>query len=194
MKRVGIFGGSFDPVHKGHVAVAESFLASGAIDLLWVMLTPYPPHKQEAEQLSYSHRLNMLKLAFKNSRQIQISTLEKELPAPSYTYKTITALQKEHPDTAFFLCLGEDSIAHFNKWYKYRKILDRVSILVAERPGWDHRSVAPEILEQAIFVDHEPVDLASSDIRLKKKGSDLEFSVPIQVLDYIRKHQLYETA
>ncbi|MDR9366407.1 MAG: nicotinate (nicotinamide) nucleotide adenylyltransferase [Balneolaceae bacterium] len=188
-KRVGIFGGSFDPVHKGHFKITRSFLNSGLIRELLILLTPSPPHKQATDQTDFSHRYEMLKLAFQTEDQVRVSDLEKDLPQPSYTLQTIEYLQNRYPDSIFYLCLGEDSLRDFHKWHKYKKILERVTLLVARRPEVDTSSVDPEILEKVIFIDHEPVSVSSTEIR-QANGHEMD-DLPPTVADYIKKHNLY---
>lgn len=131
----------------------------------------------------------MLKLAFSAEEDVVISDLEKNLPSPSYTLQTIRHLKDENPGTAYYLCLGEDSIEQFHNWHRYREILDELPLLVAERPGFDSSRVDPEILERTIFVDHEPVDISSSEIRdLVSATGQL---IPEPVKAYIEAHQLY---
>lgn len=190
-KRVGILGGSFDPVHCGHVRIAHSFLTAGLIDTLLILLSPYPPHKQNRKQAPFSHRYEMLKLAFENMEKVEISDLEQKLDKPSYTLHTIEHLQKENPDTLYYLCLGEDSLQYFNEWHKYREILEKVDLLVAERPGFDKSSVEEAILEHAVFVEHEPYPISSTEIR-KSKG-EIKDHLPGSVAGYIEKKNLYGT-
>lgn len=177
-------------MHCGHVRIANSFLQSGLIEELLVILSPYPPHKQNREQADFSHRFEMLKLAFEDMDDVIISDLEQNLDKPSYTLQTIDYLQNENPDTLYFLCLGEDSLQHFNEWHKYREILIRVDLLVAERPGFDNAKVDPEILEHAIFVEHEPYSISSTSIR--EAGGNFKEDLPDAVAAYIEKHNLYE--
>ena len=190
--RIGLFGGTFDPVHNGHISIAESFLNSGLIDELWVLLTPYPPHKQKADQTSYELRLQMLEKAFSGISDASIKTIENELPKPSYSVQTIQHLKEKHPEKTFYFCMGEDSLAHFNTWKYYKKILEECKLLVARRPGESHLEVEELILSRTLFVDHTPLDIASSRIRekVKQQESILEL-VPESVAKVIEKEQLY---
>lgn len=189
-RRVGILGGSFDPVHCGHVRIANSFLESGLIDELLVILSPYPPHKQNQEQADFSRRLEMLKLAFADIKGVRISDVEQKLKKPSYTLQTIEYLQKQNPDNLYYLCIGEDSLQHFDEWYKYQKILEKVHLLVAERPGFNKSEADPEILEKTIFVEHQPYLASSTTIR--KRDGELKEDLPEAVAAYIDQHHLYE--
>lgn len=190
-KRVGIFGGSFDPVHNGHIRIVQSFLKSGLVDEILVLLTPDPPHKKQENQAPFSHRMEMLKRAFAGQKQVQVSDLETKLPAPSYTLQTIEYLQEKFPETTWFLCMGEDSLATFKDWHRYDEILNKLTLLVAERPGIEISNVSPEILEKTAFVKHEPVNISSSGIR-GEGNADSSPSIPEPVADYIRQHRLYK--
>jgi len=191
LKKIGLFGGTFDPVHIGHIEIADSFINSGCIDELWILLTPFPPHKLEKKHVSYDTRFQMLKLAFKEF-DCKILSVEKDLPKPSYTYRTIQALKKDHPDNIFYFCLGEDSLSKFHTWKHYEKILEEAELLVAKRPNSDHKSVDGIILSKTIFVDHHPIDISSSTI--KENINDKEFlksNLPNSVYSVIEKENLY---
>ena len=101
--RIGLFGGTFDPVHNGHISIVRSFLQSGYIDELWILLTPVPPHKLNKEHVSYEHRKEMLHLAFQDIDRVRISTIEQTLPKPSYTVQTVTHLAQKYPEDEFLL-------------------------------------------------------------------------------------------
>lgn len=188
-KRIGIFGGTFDPVHNGHVQIARSFLNSGLIRELLILLTPSPPHKEGAEQTNYSHRFNMLKLAFKEVEGAHVSDLEQKLPKPSFTFQTVRHLQQRYPDHLFYLCIGEDSLRDFHTWYKYSELIKKLYLIVAKRPGIDTSGVDPQILEQTIFIRHEPVMASSTSIR--ESNGDRQDDLPHTVTDYIKKNNLY---
>lgn len=190
-KRVGIFGGTFDPVHSGHVQAVHSFLLSGLIDEIWVLLSPDPPHKKRENNVpSYEHRLNMLQIAFRDIENVTISTLERELPTPSYTLRTLLHLKEAYPEILFFLCVGEDSVASFHTWHKYREILNECTLLAVKRPGADRKNAKEEVLEKTIFVDHQPIKISSTGIR-KGKMESAE-PLPDKVADYIDQHELYD--
>lgn len=190
-KRVGILGGSFDPVHKGHIKIASSFLKSGLIDELLVVLTPDPPHKKKQEQTAYVHRLAMLKLAFEGMNNVVISDVEQQLPKPSYTLQTICFLQETNSDTLYYLCLGLDSLTQFNQWHHYSDILEKVNLLVAERLGFDTSRIDPEILEHVVFIEHEPYPVSSTRIREKNGKGKVNEELPDAVAAYIEKNNLY---
>lgn len=190
-KSIGLFGGTFDPVHNGHLSIARSFLDSGLIDELWVLLTPNPPHK-ENNQTPYEIRLKMLQKAFEGMNQVTINTIENELPKPSYSVQTIRYLKSEFPETTFFFCMGEDSLAQFNSWKFYTEILDECELLVARRPGVTHEDVEDQVLRRTHFVDHTPKDISSSGIKeLVSAGKSIDGLVPESVAKIIEKEQLY---
>lgn len=190
--RIGLFGGTFDPVHNGHLSIADSFLKSGKIDQLWVLLTPFPPHKAEDNQASYSTRLHMLQKAFEGKENVNILTIENELPKPSFSFNTIRHLKQiNDPDFQFYFCIGEDNLAKFHTWKFHEKILDEADLLVAKRPGADHSQVKNYILESTTFVNHEPLEVSSSKIKELLGVGELENMLPEKVLDIIRKEALY---
>jgi len=191
---IGLLGGTFDPVHKGHVEIVTSFLKSTKIDKLWILLTPHPPHKPSQQFSSYSDRLAMLTHTFNGFKNIKISTLEKELEPPQYTFKTIEVIQNRYPDNRFLLCIGEDSYLNFHKWRNYTKILKMTGLLVAARPGYDMSAQKTEIIKKSVhFVDHEPVDISSSQIReYVKNGRPFKHLVPQRVYNIIEQKNLYK--
>lgn len=192
-KRIGLLGGTFDPVHNGHLAIFQSFVGSAQIDELWVLLTPDPPHKPDKNLAAYAHRVAMLNVALEEIAQISISTIENRLPRPSYTIQTIKALKKEFPQHTFIYCLGGDSLSTFHTWKEYELILNEVQLLVAKRPDYDHSSVSDTIIAKATFVDHNPISVSSSQIRnLVNQGNSISDLVPVQVEDYILTQRLYK--
>lgn len=191
--RVGVLGGTFDPVHKGHLAIARSFLNSGLVDELWIIPAAYPPHKNGDEVTSYADRKAMLELVFNSWEKVRISAIEEHLPKPSYTLQTLHTLKENYPDYQFYLCLGSDSLAHFDQWHRYKEILEECRLLVARRPGFDEQQISSAILSKTTFVKHEPVQLSSTGLREKIKGPKMpEEDLPDEVVRYIRENGLYQ--
>lgn len=191
-KSVGLLGGSFDPVHNGHVAIARSFLKSDFISELWILLTPEPPHKPEQVFSDYEYRLEMLQNAFGKMDGVRIKEIEKNLPRPSYTIQTLEYLTKQYPEYNFYLCLGEDSIRNFKKWKSWERILDFCELLVVSRPSTTDLDMDPIITEKAHLIDHQPIEISSTDIRNRvSQESSISDLVPEGVLGIIQKKNLY---
>lgn len=133
MKRIGIFGGSFNPVHLGHTALAAYICEQGLVDEVWMMVSPQNPLKQNLELLDEQHRLAMLQLAVAPYPMLKGCDFEFHLPRPSYTYHTLQALREAHPDNTFSLIIGEDNWENFHRWYRGEDILRETPIIVYPR-------------------------------------------------------------
>lgn len=186
-------GGTFDPVHRGHVSIAMSFIDSPYIDELWIVLTPQPPHKPEANITGYRHRLNMLKLVFSDWENVRISEVERKLPEPSYTLQTLRHLHNTYRDRTFYLCIGSDSLVEFKTWHRWKEILEYCDLLVAGRPGEEPGELNNALRKKSHYISHEPVDISSTQIRNRLSEGKLvdEQVVPAGVLKYIAEHKLY---
>lgn len=192
-KAVGLLGGSFDPVHLGHLSIAKSFLESDCVSELWVLLTPESPHKAGQKLTHYDLRMEMLHRTFDEIEGIKITDVEQKLSPPYYTVRTLRYLTDQYPDTSFFWCIGEDSLASFESWYKWQEILDLCNLLVARRPASATSELNARILHHAYFVDHEPVDISSTEIRsLVQKGQNIQDFVLPSVAEFIDQQNLYQ--
>lgn len=198
MRRVGIFGGTFNPVHNGHVSIANDFLESGAIDALWIFLNPAPPHKENEPFAPYGLRLRMLQKAFDSVEYAYVSDLETDLPTPSYTIQTLSYLHETYPDYAFFLCIGKDSYLSFKSWHRWRDILEHCRLLVADRPikegkgEGEDEEIDPELSAHTHFIEHQPVDISSTKVRDRVgKGESIDGLVPAPVAEIIYEEKLY---
>lgn len=192
-KGIGLLGGSFDPVHNGHLAIAQSFLDSGYLSELWLLLTPDPPHKTDQVLSGYDKRLKMLKTAFQDFERVTVSEVEQQLPKPSYTIHTLKHLTEKFPSEKFFLCIGEDSLREFKQWKDWQSILDYCELLVARRPEDNELKIDPDIAPKTHFVDHEPVAISSTSIRQAVgKGQDISQQVPSEVQRLIQHYNLYK--
>lgn len=192
-KAIGLLGGTFDPVHKGHISIVHSYLDSGYLDKLFLILTPEPPHKENRELTDFRHRKKMLERALGGLENLVISTIEQRLPKPSYTINTIDFFASEYPDAKLYLCMGEDSLLDFKNWYRWEDIVAKCTLLVARRPDTPGKTVAGELEGHVRYIDHEAVNISSSAIRDSiKSGKSVKEMLPDEVISYINKHHLYQ--
>lgn len=190
---IGLLGGSFDPVHNGHVAIAHSFLDSPYLSELWILLTPDPPHKENRSLASYESRFQMLQLAFEEWDNVLVSDVEKKLSSPSYTVQTLRHLKEEFPNKTFYLCVGEGSARNFKQWYQWENILEITDLLIARRSSSDSLYMDSELMEKAHLINHEPVSISSTEVRERiARGKNISQLVPKSVEHFIVKHQLYQ--
>ncbi len=191
-KKVGVLGGTFDPVHIGHLAIARSFLDSGWVDELWIIPAGEPPHKNGDEITPFADRMNMLRSAFEDWEKVVVSPIEETLPRPSYTLRTIRALKQHYPDDRFYLCMGSDSLASFTRWHRYKEILEECSLLAARRPGYRAEDIDPELKGKVRLVNHHPLKVSSGRLREKMANGYLPVDqIPERVCDYIKRKGLY---
>ncbi|SMO69238.1 nicotinate (nicotinamide) nucleotide adenylyltransferase [Fodinibius sediminis] len=191
-KSVGLLGGSYDPVHNGHLAIARSFVESGYISNLRVLLTPESPHKSSRKPADYDLRLKMLEAAFDGEDQISVSDLERRLQPPYYTVQTLRYLTEKEPGINFFLCIGEDSLLNFRTWHMWKELLTYCDLLVAARPSFETENLDAEITRKVHYVEHAPVAISSTQVRNRvKEGRDISKLVPPRVAQIITEHKLY---
>lgn len=194
--RVALLGGTFDPIHLGHMEMIRSLYDSSIVDQVWILPAPTPPHKGE-EITPYHHRKEMLTRALDSfGLPARICEIERTLPEPSYTIQTLRALREREPNMRYFLSIGADSLANFQSWREYQALLKMVTLLVARRPGWDITPVAREILDRTILLNHNEVPVSSTDIRNHLSGKDageedLTRWIPKPVHAYILEQNLY---
>lgn len=213
-KRVGLFGGSFDPVHNGHLHIADCALADYKLDEIILIPAAAPPHKNLQAVSSFWHRLAMLQLAIAGRDRFRVSSVESNLPAPSYTIDTLRYFhyQPEHRHDEFFFIIGADAFVEIESWKSYRQVLSLTSFIVADRVGVTAGAI-PETLvslgyqaddEQArswsypqwspkVFLMRQAVsDISSSTIRQQLHNRDAAPSlIPTAVWEYIHQHDLY---
>lgn len=189
----GLFFGTFNPVHRGHESLADSFLKSKWIDDLWVVLTPEPPHKDNNMIASFRDRWNMLEIAFSDRCRLKLSDVEKNFASPHYTFRTLTYLKNEHPDRSFYLCIGGDTLHNLSTWLSYEKISSKADLLVAGRPGYPEELPGELHSFSVHFCDHKMVEISSSEVRKdilegRHPGKDI---LNPEVMNYIIERGLY---
>lgn len=190
-RRIGIFGGSFNPIHNGHVHLCHSYLDSGLIDELWVIPVYDPPHKSLSELLPFKHRLEMTRLAFIREHRIKVLDVENHLPQPNYTLNTLEYLKSEYPECDFYLCIGGDSLNQFHTWYQYQSILKLTKLLVAKREHFDVHDVSSEVLDRTTFISTKLTPESSTSIRQQLSQTHFTSDLPKEVMTYIQNHRLF---
>jgi nicotinate-nucleotide adenylyltransferase len=198
--RRGVFGGSFDPLHYGHLILAEQCREQARLDEVWFVPAARPPHKLGAPPSPFDVRVEMLRLALADESKFRIDPLEGERAGPSYTADTLDELDRRHPGHDWFLLMGGDSLPDFPTWHQPGRIVARAGLVVMERPGFpvmgeaELRSAmglqAGAKLE-LVKVDVPLIDLASSDIRRRvAAGRSIRFMVPAAIEEYISRNRL----
>ena len=187
---IGIFGGSFNPIHNGHIALAKAFLEKENLDEVWFMVSPQNPFKVNQHLLSDHLRLEMVRKALENESQLVVSDYEFHLPRPSYTWLTLQHLKEDYPQDNFTLLVGGDNWAAFDRWYHADDILSNYQIVVFPRRGENESTV--NLTQGVHFLNAPLIDISSTEIRrYVQEGRDISafISASIQddVLRYYRK-------
>ena len=202
MKKIGILGGTFDPVHMGHLSLAENAYKQYKLDEVWFMTAPNPPHKSTSHVSPFEDRFNMVTLAVKDKPDFFASDFENHLEGASYTARTVTELKKLFPEDEFCLLVGLDSFYEIEKWYHPEIILSEVTLLAApreydkEHTGMlEHKAHLEEKYGARIgLIDAEEIDISSTGLRgMLEKGLYDEVSglLPERVLSYIKDTGMY---
>lgn len=191
MKRTALFFGSFNPIHVGHLIIANTILQQEGIDEVWFVVSPQNPLKERATLLADHHRLQMVRRAIDDNYRLRACDIEMHLPVPSYTVVTLAALAERYPEREFCLIMGSDNLATFRRWRNYEYILDNYRIIVYPRPGSeccelrDHPSVT--------MVDVPMMDISSSYIRKEiSAGHDVRYMLTEPVYKYLTEMHFYE--
>lgn len=176
-KKTGIFGGSFNPIHVGHIALARQLLKCAGLQEVWFVVSPQNPWKSEQELLDDESRLNMVRIALRDEENLLASDYEFHLQRPSYTLNTLRHLSEDYPDREFVLLIGGDNWKQFDKWYGYQEILSNYSIVVYPRRG-EHVE-EKELPENVSVVDTPLLDISSTEIRNRiLQGQSIHDLVP----------------
>jgi len=190
MKKVGLYFGTFNPIHVGHCIIAQYMLENTDLDEVWFVVTPHNPHKKKSSLLDDYQRLHMVNLAIGEHYKLRVSDIEFSLPQPSYTSATLAYLSEEHSDISFNLIMGGDNLQSFRKWKNYEAILANHELYVYPRIGADGGDLAQH--PKVHLTDAPIVEIASTDIRKAiKEGKDLSFMLPPAVWEYIDQELFY---
>jgi nicotinate-nucleotide adenylyltransferase len=198
--KIGVLGGTFDPVHLGHIMMAEE--ARKSLGLKEVLLVPagQPMTRSNERITSTEHRIRMLQLAVAGFSHLKVSTVEIKRPGPSFTVDTITEMRRKYgsKDEIFFI-LGWDSLAQLPIWKEPERIINMCILVAVPRPGWPPPALKtlekdiPGISKRVVFLEKPRVDISATDIREKvARGESIDRLVPGPVAEYIKKHGLYK--
>lgn len=190
--KTGLYFGSFNPVHIGHLLVADALLELAGLDEIWLVVSPQNPFKEAGDLAPGADRLAMVELAVAGNARLKPCYVEFSLPRPSYTVQTLRKLQADYPERLFSLLLGGDSLAQFTQWKDYGEILTRVELHAYNRPN---AGPVPEELAGNPRVHRYDVPLlevSSTDIRARVGSArSIRYRVPEAVRQYIFRHALY---
>ncbi|HIZ54918.1 MAG TPA: nicotinate-nucleotide adenylyltransferase [Firmicutes bacterium] len=197
-KRIVIFGGTFNPVHNGHIHLAQAYQQKFQFDMVLVMPTNHPPHKTCNDLASNADRLAMCQIAFGDLPHFEVSDYEFHLSGKSYTVHTLEALEQIYTDATFYFIMGGDMLLSFDHWYRWKDILQKAHLLAAPRTPQE----LPKLREKAdflnrcgghvILLDIPVLEISSTQVRQRVGGGeDISDLVPAGVQEYIRSHQLY---
>jgi nicotinate-nucleotide adenylyltransferase len=189
--RVGLYFGSFNPIHHGHLLIANYILQHAQLDQVWFVVSPQNPLKRSVSLLNEYHRLHLVRLAVEGEARLRASEIEFKLPKPSYTVDTLAYLQEKYPAEEFSIIMGSDSFQNLPKWKNYQWLLANYPIYVYRRPEHEILSVYPGAKAVEIL-DAPLLPISSTEIRAKlKAGQSVRYLLPDAVLAEIEKSGYY---
>lgn len=189
-KVIGIFGGSFNPVHNGHIMLAQYLAQHTRLDEVWLTLSPQNPLKASKSLLDDNHRLEMLRLATEGVESVSVCDIELTMPRPSYTINTLDELSRRYPDYRFMLVIGGDNWNIIDRWKDYQRIIDEYGVVVYPRPGYE---ISATDNPNVTIISAPLADVSSTQIRQAiASGAHTSHLIHPQVAEYINKHNLYK--
>ncbi len=190
MKKIGLFFGSFNPIHVGHLVIANYMVEHTDLDKVWMVVSPQNPLKPKNTLARDYDRLHLVRLAIEDNPDLQVSDIEFSLPKPSYTIDTLTYLKEKYPDKTFVLIMGGDNVGTLHKWKNYEQLLLQYEIYVYKRPNTELGNFATHPKIQ--FFDAPLLDISATYIRdsIRNKKS-IRYLVTEKVFDYLETSKMY---
>lgn len=184
-RKIGIYSGSFNPVHIGHLALANYLCEFEGVDEVWFLVTPHNPLKEQGELMDDELRLRLVQLAVEGYPRFRASDFEFHLPRPSYSIHTLEALRRSYPDTEFTLIIGSDNWLCFDRWFEAKRIVSEFGLLIYPRPGFE---VDETMLPPHVRMVHAPcIEVSSTFVRQAlRQGKDVRFFLPAKVYDEVK--------
>lgn len=178
--KIGLFFGSFNPIHTGHLIIASTILNESELDKVWFVVSPQNPFKTQATLLHEFDRLDLVRLAIKEDDRLEACDIEFSMPKPSFTIDTLMYLKEKHPSYTFQLIMGEDNLTHFHRWKNHQEILNQFEVCVYPRPT----------SKETKFHNHEKVKMISASMtdisatyirKCVQEGKSIQYLVPEEV-------------
>jgi nicotinate-nucleotide adenylyltransferase len=191
IKKVGLFFGSFNPIHTGHMVIAGYMLNFTDLDEVWMVISPHNPLKDKSTLLADHPRYAMVRTAIEDNHRIRACNIEFKLAQPSYTIDTLVRLEEKYPDHQFVLIAGTDIFPTFHKWKNYEILIENYKFYIYRRPGFDTGIYSSN--PHVVIFDSPLMEISSSFIRQAvAEGRDIRYFVPDKVYDYIKEMHFYE--
>jgi nicotinate-nucleotide adenylyltransferase len=188
--KIGLFFGSFNPIHIGHLIIANIMAENTELQAVWFVVSPQNPFKKSNSLLHEFDRLDMVEMAIDDNPRLKATDIEFHLPKPSYTIDTLTVIQEKFPQHSFRLIIGEDNLVQFTKWKNYQQILQYFGLYVYPRPG----SAKSDLLQhpQVTVVEAPLLDISATFIRERiRQNKSVRYLVPDRVEQYIMRKKFY---
>ncbi len=191
-KRIGVYGGTFDPVHNAHLEIARAARRCAALDVVLIVVAARPPHKENETFATPEDRMAMVKAAVLDEAGMESSDVEMRREGPSYTSQTLVELHEHYPESELYLIIGMDSLADLPKWKDPETILEHAELLVVPRPG--NGTAAPDMVAgKYCVIPFEETDISSTEIRVRiARGTPIDDVVPAAVEALIHERGIYE--
>lgn len=198
---IGLFFGSYNPIHVGHLIIANHMVANSELDEVWLIVSPQNPLKNKSSLLEDYHRLALVNVAVENNSKLKASNIEFDLPKPSYTIDTLTFIKEKHPEHNFSIIMGEDNLRTFPKWKNYEQILTHNTIYVYPRALTQQESLEQAVNKEMPFKDHPKIkfteapvmNVSASFIRNAiKDKKDVRYLLSDAVYQYVSEMHFYE--
>lgn len=187
--KIGLYFGSFNPIHIGHLIIANHVINTNIVQKIWFIVSPQNPLKHSNSLLNEYQRLFLVNLAIEDNSNFKASDVEFKLPKPSYTIDTLTYLKEKYPEHDFYIIMGSDSYSNIPKWKNYERLLNQNHVLIYERPGFDitglHKNVT--VMQKVSLLE-----ISATQIRnLIKAGKSARYLMPDRVLEEIEKSRFF---
>lgn len=192
-KNVGLFFGSFNPIHVGHLIIANHITEFSDLEEVWMVVTPHNPHKKKKTLLDDVHRLTMVRIAIEDFPNLKASNIEFDLPQPNFTINTLAVLEEKYPEINFCLIMGEDNLKSFHKWKNFQLILERHSIYIYPRISKEDNKTRFSCPSKIIKIAAPVVEISSTFIRKGIKANrNIQPLLPQKVWQYLDEMNFYK--